>query len=88
MLLFAYSFKIAGPSSGLSGLAGIVPALFSGGCCAAPFGTVLLATFIPATSLATFVYSYVAATDSPLAVLLFVSLVYNARKLGDCCQPR
>lgn len=89
MLLFAYSLrKGAGSSRGLSGLAGIVPALFSGGCCAVPFGTFLLATFVPAASLGTFVYSYVAETNSLFAVLLFLSLVYNARKLGNCCLPR
>ncbi|MDE1852859.1 MAG: hypothetical protein KGI38_03820 [Thaumarchaeota archaeon] len=90
MMLVGYSVstRVSTRNLGLSSLAAVVPALFSGGCCAVPFGTILLASFIPTAALGTFVYSYVAVTNSLFAVLLFSSLVYNARKLGSCCVPR
>lgn len=90
MLLLGYSLSVKAKTLtlGLNTLAGIVPALFSGGCCAVPFGTALLSSFVPLAALSTFEYSYVAVTNSLFAVLMLFSLIYNARKLGSCCLPR
>jgi hypothetical protein len=87
MMVVGYSLstKSTASRSGLSSFAAIVPAMFSGGCCAVPLGTVLLASFIPATALSTFVYSYVAVTNALFGVLLFVTLAYGARRLSVCC---
>jgi hypothetical protein len=89
VLLFVYGVRSRGPVSGLglNGFAGMVPALFSGGCCAVPFGAVLFASFIPAAALSSFVYGYVTLTNSLFSMLMLFALLYSARRLGSCCGP-
>jgi hypothetical protein len=87
VLLFVYGIgsKQSVSGLGLNGVAGIVPALFSGGCCAVPFGTVLLASFIPSAALSSFVYGYVIVTNSLFSALMLFALLYGARRLQSCC---
>jgi hypothetical protein len=89
VLLFVFGIHLRQSVSGLglNGFAGMIPALFSGGCCAAPFGTVLFASFIPATALSSFVYGYVTLTNSVFSVLMLFALLYSARRLRSCCIP-
>jgi len=88
-LLLVYGIRFRGPRSsvGLNGAFSMIPALFSGGCCAIPFGTVLLSSFIPTMVLSSFVYGYVIPTNTLSAILMLSALLYSVRKLGSCCYP-
>jgi hypothetical protein len=87
--VYGVSLKQSVSGLGLNGVAGMVPALFSGGCCAVPFGTVLLASFIPTAALSSFVYGYVIVTNSLFSVLMLFALLNSARRLRRCCAlPR
>jgi len=88
MLLLAFGFRYRRSKSGrgLGGIMGVIPALFSQGCCSVPFATVLFSSFIPATLLYT-VYEFVIPMNIIFASLMLLALVYGARRLGSCCAP-
>ncbi len=90
MLLLSYSFHLGGLSKGqgTSGLLGMVPALFSGGCCSVPFGLVLIGTMVPTAALSTFAYTYPVLTNIFFAVLMLLSIVYTSRKISRLCLIR
>ncbi len=86
VVLTVYRIRSRWPVAGLglNGVAGIVPALFSGGCCTVPFGTVLFASFVPAAALSSFAYDYVILTNSLFGLLMLFTLLYGAKRLGRC----
>jgi len=90
MLLLVFGFRFRGPRSsvGLNGAFSMIPALFSGGCCAVPLGTVLFSSFVPPAALSTFVYGYVIPTNTLFAILMLLALFYSARRLRSCCYAQ
>ncbi len=91
MLLLLYGLSARGLTKkhGIVGLLAMIPAVFSGGCCSIPFGVLLLGTFVPSAALSTFVYAYPVLTNTFIAVLMLVSLVYSSRKISHLrCPPQ
>lgn len=90
MLLLSYSSHLGGLSKrqGTSGLLGMVPALFSGGCCSIPFGLLLIGTIAPTAALSTFAYTYPVLTNIFFAVLMLFSIVYTSQKISRLCLTR
>jgi len=86
LLVHGFSFREPRSSLGLNGAVSMIPALFSGGCCAIPFGTVLLSSLIPATALSSFVYDYVLPTNILSVILMLAALLYSSKKLVRCCH--
>jgi hypothetical protein len=83
IVLIAYNIRLQGrirKSGGLVGFLGIIPAIFTGGCCSVPLATLLLGSIVPSTVLLNIEF------DNPfllnfLTVLLMVSaVIYTARK--------
>lgn len=90
MALLGYSFSSRSKTRtlGLNGLVGIIPTLFTGGCCTLPFGTILLSYFFPLAAgpsiLSGLEFNYAPLMDSFLAGLMLFVLVRSANKLGCC----
>jgi hypothetical protein len=84
ILLLVYSFRFKGLSKkrqGFMGLFGMMPAIFSGGCCAVPIGTVLLGPIVPLTALADFEFGNPFLMNLLIALLMLSSIIYVARKI-------
>lgn len=73
----------------LNSFVGIIPALFSGGCCALPLGTIILSSLFPLSpgpsALSRLEFNYAPLIDSLLAGLMLFVLVHSAKKLEGCC---
>ncbi len=70
---------------GMSGLVGMIPALFSGGCCSVPLGISLFGSLLPSAALLSLSYNYVYLTNAPVAALMYISLAYTSKK-AVCCN--
>jgi hypothetical protein len=75
-----------GPTGSFSSLLGLLPALFSGGCCSVPFGVLLLGSFLPSAGLSVFVYSYPWLTNAVAATAMLVSVLYISKRNTNCCS--
>ncbi len=87
MVLFAYSLrsKFRIEKRGLLGMAGIIPALFTGGCCVAPIATLLLGSVIPTTVLVEIEFGNSSLLLNLLGLSLMIFfIIYNARRIGSC----
>lgn len=92
MVLLAYSLSVGrlGKRVGTGGFLGMLPALFSGGCCSIPFGVLFISTFItPSTALAGFAFTYAFLTNIVVATVMLAALLYISRKIrAVSCPPR
>ncbi len=82
LLIYGFANVKLDRSSGLKSFFGIVPALFSGGCCAVPFGIQLISAFAPSVLFFSFVYNYVLFTNLSVSSFMLISLAYNYRKVA------
>lgn len=84
--LLSQSWRIGGlkMKRGVTGFLGIIPALFSGGCCTIPLGTVLLASILPSTTLNTFAFNYAFSTNFLVGLLMLASIIYTKSKITNC----
>ncbi len=85
-LLIVYSLRAQGvrKGTGISGLVGMVPALFSGGCCSVPLGMSLFGSLLPSTALFSFAFNYVYLTNTSVALLMWVSFAHASKKVASC----
>lgn len=74
--------------SGSTGLLGLVPALFSGGCCSVPIGVILLGGLSSSMGLLTLIYDYPYVTNSLFSILTFVALAYMLRSARRFCNTQ
>ncbi len=84
ILLLIYSLRFKGLSKkhqGFVGLFGLVPAIFSGGCCAVPVATMLLVSIIPSTVLFSFEFGDPFLMNLLIALLMLFSIFYTTRKI-------
>ncbi len=66
-------------------LLGLLPALFTGGCCSLPFGTLIL-SFLSSPVLSFFVYDYSIITNPAVAIVMLVSVVYTVKRTSNYRQ--
>lgn len=92
ILLLLYSFRFKGLSKkgqGLAGIFGIVPALFSGGCCAVPVATLLLGSIVPSSVLFNFEFGDPLLMNLVIVILMLSSIMYTSKKIAkarDTCK--
>jgi hypothetical protein len=79
----AYSLKLRIRFRGLraTGFVGILPAIFSGGCCASTMGSLLLGSLSSFTPLFTLEYTYPFFLNMVVAIAMTTLYFYSARKL-------
>lgn len=85
-----YSFKFVRRSTGkrstgFSSLLGLIPALFSAGCCSVPVGFLIIGSFVPLVGLRPilyFFYAYPALINTFFSFLLVVTLYYALRRMA------
>lgn len=87
MVLSSYSLSSErlGKKHGMGGFLGMVPALFTGGCCSIPIGILLIGAIVPSTALtalSTFIFTYAFLTNVLVGSLMLISLTYNYRKVA------
>lgn len=82
ILLAAYSFSVNGVSKRKSslGVLGIIPTLFTSGCCAVPVATLLFGSIVPSAVLITVEFGNPFLLDLGIAILMLASLYYYAHK--------
>ncbi|MDG6908393.1 MAG: hypothetical protein JRN20_21695, partial [Nitrososphaerota archaeon] len=84
ILLLIYSFPIKGVSrrwQGFAGLFGVIPAIFTGGCCAVPIAALLLGSIVPSTVLTNIAFGDPLLLNLFIAILMFSSIYYTGRKI-------
>ena len=84
ILLLVYSFGFKGlgkKQQGFVGLFGMIPAIFSGGCCAVPIATLLLGSIVPSTVLANIEFGDPLLLNLLIVILMLSSIYYTARKI-------
>jgi hypothetical protein len=92
ILLLIYSFRFKGMNrkqQGLAGFFGVIPALFSGGCCAVPVATLLLGSIVPSAVLANIEFGDPLLLNLLIVILILSSIYYTARKIiksRNSCQ--
>lgn len=91
MLSLIHSRNLSG-RTGLAGLAGVIPAIFSGSCCYAPFGLTVIVLVLhlslkQSVPLYALSYTYQILDNIAITLLIVFSLIYTYRKLGEksCC---
>lgn len=96
ILLLSYSFRFKGMNKkqqGFAGFFGVIPALFSGGCCAVPVATLLLGSIVPVTVLANIEFEDPLLLNLFIVILMLSSIYYTGRKIiktaNSCevCKP-
>lgn len=84
ILLMIYCFHFKGTNKkrqGFAGLFGMIPALFSGGCCAVPVATLLLGSIVPSTVLVNIEFGDPLLLNLLIVILMFSSIYYTGRKI-------
>lgn len=96
IILLIYSFRFKGLSKkrqGFMGLFGMIPAIFSGGCCAVPIATLLLGSIVPSAILFNLEFGDPLLLNLLIALLMSFSICYTAKKIvktrNSCelCKP-
>jgi hypothetical protein len=82
LLVYGLESKYRLEKRNLVGIAGIIPALFSGGCCVAPLATLLLGSLIPTTILIGIEFGNTLLLNSIVLASMIFFTVYNTRKLN------
>src|SRR5487761_295171 len=91
ILLMIYSFRFKGMNrkrQGVTGVVGVIPAIFSSGCCAVPVATLLLGSIVPSTVLTNIEFGDPLLLNLLIVILMLSSVYYTARKIksGNSCQ--
>ncbi|MCL5252676.1 MAG: hypothetical protein M1351_01095 [Candidatus Thermoplasmatota archaeon] len=95
MLIFAGLIRRRGSAgrSGVAGLASVIPAVFSGSCCYAPFGLIAAVSLFHLSvsqtgALYALSYTYQILDNTVFTLLMLFSAFYSYRKLGSgaCCS--
>lgn len=95
MLIFAGLIRRRGSAgrSGVASLASVIPAVFSGSCCYAPFGLIAAVSLFHLSlsqtgALYALSYTYQILDNTVFTLLMLFSAVYSYRKLGSgaCCS--
>lgn len=91
-LLFSFNFaaivyciKFVRKREGLSGLIGLIPAFFSGGCCSIPVGFSIIGSFFPLAGLGSYLYffnTYPEFVNVSFSLLMLVTLYYTLGRLA------
>jgi hypothetical protein len=95
MILLIYSLRFRRFSKRTSqgsffGLFGMLPAIFSGGCCAVPVATLLFGSIVPSSILFNFEFDDPLLLNLVIVILMLTSILYTAKKIGrenpNTCQ--
>lgn len=85
VILLIYSFRFQGlnkKSQGVMGLFGMIPAIFSGGCCAVPIATILLGSIVPSSILLNIEFGDPLLLNLLIVLLILFSIFYTAKKIS------
>lgn len=86
ILLLTFSIRLTGVNrkqQGLAGLFGVIPAIFSGGCCAVPIATLVLGSIVPSTVLANIEFGDPLLLNLLIVILMLSSIYYTAWKINS-----
>lgn len=84
VMIYSFKFIKFNRKTGISGILGLIPAVFSGGCCSIPVGFSILGAFIPLATLRPLLYfsfAYTEYINTFFALLLLFSLYYLLSKI-------
>jgi hypothetical protein len=83
-IVYGFKFFRMRRGSGLSGLLGLIPALFSSGCCSIPIGFSIMGSFISLAGIRPILYifyAYPEYVNGAFSLLMFVTLFYMLRRI-------
>jgi hypothetical protein len=95
IILLIYSLRFGRFSKRAShgsflGLFGMIPAIFSGGCCAVPVATLLFGSILPSSLLFNFEFEDPLLLNLVIVILMLSSILYTAKRIGkenpNACQ--
>ena len=90
-LVYSFGFKesLSKKAQAVGGVFGIIPALFSGGCCAVPVATLLFGSIVPSSVLFNFEFGDPLLMNLAIVILMLVSIMYTSKKIArvrNTCQ--
>ncbi len=92
IVLISYNIRLQGrirKSGGMVGFLGIIPAIFTGGCCSVPLATLLLGSVVSSTMLLNIEFDNPSLLNFLIVLSMLSSVIYTARKtsaLGRTCS--
>lgn len=84
IILLIYSFRFKGfgkKQQDFTGFFGMIPAIFSGGCCAVPVATLILGSIIPSSVLIKLEFGNPLLLNLSIVILMLSSIYYTERKI-------
>ena len=80
LMVYSFGFKgVNGKRQGLAGFFGVIPAIFSGGCCSVPIATLLFGSIVPSTVLTNIEFGDPLLLNLLIVILMVSSIYYTSR---------